>query len=92
LEPLWLVDVATPPIAGLGGIAGTQGLTTQTLYDADLMYGAGLEASGGMTVTNPLGGTYTVSLSAAITKLGQTIAQGGSGITFAAEGASKGAL
>ena len=84
LQPLGLVDVAAPPIAGFGGIAGTQGLTTQTLYDADLTDNAGLESGGGMTVTNPLGGTYTVSLAAAITKLGQSIAQGGAGITFAA--------
>ena len=84
LQPLGLVDVAAPPIAGFGGIAGTQGLTTQTLYDADLSDNAGLETAGGMSVTNPLGGTYTVSLSAAIAKLGQGIAQGGAGITFAA--------
>jgi len=84
LEALGLVDAAEPPIAGFGGIAGTQGLTTQTLYDADLTDNVGLEVSGGMTVTNPLGGTYTVSLSAAIAKLGQPIAQGGAGITFAA--------
>ncbi len=84
LQPLGLVDVENPPIAGFGGIAGTQGLTTQTLYDADLTDNVGLESGGGMTVTNPLGGTYTVSLSAAITKLGQPIAQGGAGITFAA--------
>lgn len=36
------------------------------------------------TVTNPLGGTYTVSLAAATTKLGQPVAQGGAGITLAA--------
>ncbi|MFO0975983.1 MAG: hypothetical protein U0996_06265 [Planctomycetaceae bacterium] len=35
-------------------------------------------------MTNPLGGTYTVSLAAAITKLGQPVAQGGAGITLAA--------
>ncbi|MBL8808579.1 MAG: hypothetical protein JNM43_00260, partial [Planctomycetaceae bacterium] len=35
-------------------------------------------------MTNPLGGTYTVSLAAAITKLGQPVAQGGAGISFAA--------
>ena len=79
----WLL-VAAPPIAGLGGIAGTQGLTTQTLYDANLTDNVGLETAGGISVTNPLGGTYTVSLNAAIAKLGQPIAQGGAGITFAA--------
>jgi len=65
-------------------MAGTQGLTTQTLYDADLTDSDGLETSGGMTVTNPLGGTYSVSLSAAIAKLGEPNAQGGAGIMFAA--------
>ena len=83
LQPLGLVDVAAPPIAGFGGGAGTQGLTTQTLYDADLTDNVGLETSGGMTVTNPLGATYSVSLSAAIAKLGQPIAQGGAGISLA---------
>ena len=83
-QPLGLIDVAAPPIAGFGGVSGTQGLTTQTLYDADLTDNVGLETAGGIPVTNPLGGTYTVSLNAAIAKLGQPIAQGGSGITFAA--------
>lgn len=36
-------------------------------------------------MTNPLGGTYTVILAAAITKLGQPVAQGGAGITLAAD-------
>jgi hypothetical protein len=71
-------------IQGFGGVAGTQGLTTQTLYDADLTDNSGLETTTGITVTNPLGGTYTVSLAAAITKLGQPVAQGGAGITLAA--------
>ncbi|HBC64175.1 MAG TPA: hypothetical protein DC058_23535 [Planctomycetaceae bacterium] len=84
LQPLGLVDVNNPPIAGFGGVAGTQGLTTQTLYDADLTDNSGLETTTGITVTNPLGGTYTVSLAAAITKLGQPVAQGGAGITLAA--------
>jgi len=84
LQPLGLVDVAAPPIAGLGGIAGTDGLTTQTLYDADLTDNVGLETGGGISATNPEGGTYTVSLSAAIAKLGEPITQGGAGITFAA--------
>ena len=84
LQPLGLVDSENPPIAGFGGIAGTQGLTTQTLYDADLTDNVGLETTTGITVTNPLGGTYNVSLAAAITKLGEPIAQGGAGIGFAA--------
>ncbi len=58
LQPLGLVDVANPPIAGFGGAAGTQGLTTQTLYDADLTDNTGLETTTGITVTNPLGGTW----------------------------------
>jgi hypothetical protein len=33
-------------------------------------------------VTNPLGGTYILSLAAAITKLGQPCAQGGAGFIF----------
>ncbi len=84
LQPLGLVNTESPPIAGFGGVAGTQGLTTQTLYDADLTDSSGLETTTGITVTNPLGGTYTVSLSAAIAKLGEPIAQGGAEITFAA--------
>jgi hypothetical protein len=59
-------------------------MTTQTLNDADLTDNVGLETAGGISVTNPLGGSYTVSLAAAVTKLGQPVAQGGAGITFAA--------
>ena len=83
LQPLGLVDSENPPIAGFGGIAGTQGLTTQTLYDLDLSDNVGLETTTGISATNPLGGTYNVSLAAAITMLGEPIAQGGAGITFA---------
>jgi hypothetical protein len=54
LQPLGLVDVNNPPIAGFGGVAGTQGLTTQTLYDADLTDNSWLETTTGITVTNPL--------------------------------------
>lgn len=79
LQPLGLIDVAAPPIAGFDNIAGTDGLTTQTLYDVDLTDGIGLDSTAGINVTNPLGGTYTISLSAAIAKLGEPTAQGGAG-------------
>ena len=82
LQLLRLVDVAALPIAGFRGVAGTQGLTTQTLYDSDLTDNVGLETGGGISVTNPLGGSSTVSLRAAIAKLGQPIAQGGTGNQF----------
>ena len=50
LQTLWLsprgtVDVSEPPIAGLDGIALTEGITTQYLYDDDLTDGVGLDLS-----------------------------------------------
>ena len=78
------MDVGNPPIAGFNSVPGTDGLTTQTVYDVDLTDGVGLDSTAGISVTNPLGGTYTVSLSTAITKLAEPTAQGGAGISFPA--------
>ncbi len=74
-----LVDATDPPIAGLGSVAAADGLTEQFLYDDDLTDGVGLDSSGGVT---PLIGSTAVSLSAAITKLAATEANGGAGVTF----------
>ena len=82
LVPQGIIDAANPPMAGFNGISGEDGLTAQTLYDVDLTDGVGLDSSTGISVTNPLGGTYTVSLSAALTKLAAATAQGGAGLTF----------
>lgn len=82
LVPQGLIEAADPPVAGFGGISGDDGLTTQTLYDVDLTDGVGLDSATGISVTNPLGGTYNVSLTAALTKLAEPTAQGGAGITF----------
>ncbi|MEM9826830.1 MAG: hypothetical protein AAF958_09590 [Planctomycetota bacterium] len=76
------VDVTNPPIAGLAGVAAADGLTTQYLYDDDLADGSGLDVAGGLT---PLLGGSAINLTAAITKLGQSEANGGGGITFDAD-------
>ncbi len=76
-----MVDATDPPIAGLGGISAADGLTEQYLYDDDLTDGVGLDNTTGVT---PLIGSTAVSLSAAITKLAATEANGGAGVTFAA--------
>ena len=75
--------MSNSPIAGFGDITVTQGLTTQNFYEVDLTDNPGLVTTTGITLTNRLGGTYTVSLAATITKLGLPIAQGGAGLIFA---------
>ncbi|WP_218933568.1 RHS repeat-associated core domain-containing protein [Rubripirellula lacrimiformis] len=76
------VDATDPPIAGLGGVSATDGLTEQFLYDDDLTDDVGLDSSGGMTL---LIGSDPVSLSAALTKLADTEANGGAGVSFDAD-------
>lgn len=85
LVPQGIIDPENPAIAGFDGISGQDGLTSQTLYDADLTDGIGLDSTTGVTVTNPLGGTFTVSLSAALTKMAEPIPQRGANTTFNAE-------
>ena len=79
------IDPSNPPIAGIDGVALANGLTTQYVYDSNLTDGQGLDSSGGVTVSK-LGtggtGTFNVSLSSALTKLADTQANGGAGITF----------
>ncbi|XZE36587.1 RHS repeat domain-containing protein [Pirellulaceae bacterium SH501] len=58
------VDPANPPIAGIGGVSLSDGLTTQYLYDDNLADGVGLDNSTGVSVSK-LGtggsGTFTVT-------------------------------
>lgn len=76
------VDVTNPPIAGLGSVPAGDGLTEQFLYDDNLSDGVGLDSSGGVA---RLIGSANVSLSAALTKLAATQANGGAGITFSTD-------
>ncbi|MEP3480457.1 MAG: RHS repeat-associated core domain-containing protein [Fuerstiella sp.] len=85
LAPQGIIDPENPPMAGFDGISGQDGLTSQQLYDSDLTDGIGLDSTAGVTVTNPLGGTFTVSLSAALSKMAEPIAQGGAETSFNAE-------
>ncbi len=80
-----VVDATNPPIAGLDGVAATDGITQQYLYDEDLTDGVGLDSATGASVDQLGGGTYNVSLSAALAKLADTEANGGAGITFNAD-------
>ena len=88
---LFSVDSANPPIAGINGVASSDGLTTQYLYDDNLFDGVGLDNATGLSYTKMSSGTgtSTVSLSAAITKLADTIANGGAGLTFSATAAGR---
>ncbi|EMI28555.1 Rhs family protein [Rhodopirellula europaea SH398] len=74
-----LVDVTDPPIAGLGSVSAADGLTEQYLYDDDLTDGVGLDNATGVT---PLIGSTAVSLADALTKLADTTANGGAGVSF----------
>ncbi|MEO1527314.1 MAG: RHS repeat-associated core domain-containing protein [Planctomycetota bacterium] len=73
-----VVDSSDPPIAGLGGVAATEGLTEQYLYDENLNDNSGLDSTIG--ATPPIGSA--VSLNAALTKLSQTVVNGGAGVSF----------
>ncbi|WP_436717721.1 RHS repeat-associated core domain-containing protein [Roseiconus lacunae] len=73
------VDVDDPPIAGLGGVSASDGLTEQYLYDDNLADGSGLDSASGLT---PLIGATAIKLGTALTKLADTEANGGAGISF----------
>ncbi len=81
-----LVDTANPPIAGLNNVALADGFTSITLYDDNLTDGQGLDSSTGVSVIKQSGaspsGTFNVSLTNALTKLADTQANGGAGISF----------
>ncbi len=73
------VDLADPPIAGLGSVSAGDGLTEQFLYDDNLSDGEGLDSTTGASL---LIGSGNVSLATAIAKLADTEANGGAGIAF----------
>jgi RHS repeat-associated protein len=78
------IDPNAVPIAGLDGAPIADGLTTQILYDSDLTDGIGLDSAVGMAAEKLGGGTYNVSLAAALTKLAEPTSSGGGDTTFAA--------
>ena len=86
---LFSVDLANPPIAGLGSIPAADGLTTQYLYDDNLADGIGLDSSTGLAYTKMAtgSGTANVSLATALAKLADTQANGGAGVSFASTSA-----
>ncbi|WP_230777177.1 RHS repeat domain-containing protein, partial [Roseiconus lacunae] len=73
------VDVEDPPIAGLASVSASDGLTQQYLYDEDLTDNVGLDNASGVSL---LIGPGSISLSAALTKLADTTANGGAGTSF----------
>ncbi len=81
-DPLGTIDPSNPPIAGLGGVSAADGVTTQYLYDNRISDGVGLDSSGGVTIQRLGGGTANVNIQAAVTKLADTVANGGAGVTF----------
>ena len=85
LVPRGLVDPTAPPIAGLNGVPASDGLTNQYFYDNNLTDGAGLDSATGLSVLKLAtggSGSFNVTLAHAITKLADTEANGGAGITF----------
>ena len=62
---LFSVDLANPPIAGLGSIPAADGLTTQYLYDDNLADGIGLDSSTGLAYTKMATGSGTANVSLA---------------------------
>jgi RHS repeat-associated protein len=85
LVPRGLVDPTAPPIAGLNGVPASDGLTNQYFYDNNLTDGAGLDSATGLSVLKLAtggSGSFNVTLANAITKLADTEANGGAGITF----------
>ncbi len=76
------IDHSNPPIAGIGGVALAGGVTTQQAYDNSLVDGVGLDSAAGLQVSTLGGGTANISIASAITKLAETIANGGAGVTF----------
>jgi hypothetical protein len=48
-DALGIIDPNNPPIAGLGGVAAADGITTQYVYDNRISDGIGLDSSGGIT-------------------------------------------
>ncbi len=82
---LGTLDPADPPIAGIGGVSATDGVTTQHVYDDNLSDGVGLDDStNGISIAQLGGGTANIDVVAAINKLSDTVANGGAGLTFAA--------
>ncbi len=59
-----------------------QSFTSQTFFDDDLTDNVGLDSSAGLSVPKLGGGTYNISISAVITKVADTPANGGAGVTF----------
>lgn len=78
------IDPLSPPIAGLGGVAQSEGLTTQYLYDDNLSDGVGLDGSAGVSpaILPSSSPTWKVSLATAITKLAAAETAGGAALTF----------
>ena len=83
-SPRGVINRNDPPIAGLGGVALADGVTTQNLYDNIIGDGVGLDSSAGVSINLLSGGTGSVSIAAAVTKLADTTANGGAGMTWPA--------
>ncbi|MFO0943687.1 MAG: RHS repeat-associated core domain-containing protein [Pirellulales bacterium] len=80
------IDPLSPTIAGLGGVAQSEGLTTQYLYDDNLADGVGLDNSTGVStaILPASNGSWKVSLATALTKLAAAETAGGAALTFSA--------
>ena len=84
LTPLGEVDPNDVPIAGLDGASAEDGLTTQMVYDLNVVDNIGLSGSNGQTIQKLGGGTYQVSIDEAIAQLDKSFNEGGATISFIA--------
>ncbi len=80
------IDPLSPPIAGLGGVAQSEGLTTQYLYDDNLADGVGLDSGVGISpaIVPSSAPSWKISLATALTKLAAAETAGGAALTFSA--------
>lgn len=84
------ITPTAPPIAGLGGVSASSGLTTQYLYDNNLTDDVGLDSSSGISYTKmAASGTSAVSLADAISKLASAQTSGGADISFTSSAPAK---
>ncbi len=68
--------------AGPSSVAKTDGFTSQTFFDDDLTDNLGLDGSAELSVPKLGRGTYDIGILAVITKVADTPANGGAGLTL----------
>ncbi|MEM9944167.1 MAG: RHS repeat domain-containing protein, partial [Planctomycetota bacterium] len=76
-SPLGAITRDNPPIAGVGGVAAADGVTTQYVYDTKIFDEQDLDDPAGLTIDRLGGGTAQITIVPALTKLAESNANGG---------------